>query len=453
MAGEVGTVASLVGDAFLNIASAPESMLNAARGKVGALVGPAQVLLALATLAEATTIAYAWFLSGSVEKMLSGFFRLAIMVAVPLAALGTVGGSSNWGAASAVIPSYFQGEIASAVSGGTEPLTVITKLTGLVDKFGRQMLEQIIDKKPPAPPPPAPDKPAPAVAPEVLIGAGEFGALSSVGTASTGGTFGNVVRSVGNVTLLAIPNLIEKTNKVLIVIVAYALFLVLVTIPAIILSFVLLANLFGAQILAYVGAIFGPLMIAFLPWQPMSWLFMNWVRYMIITGVSYAIALLLASIAAEGTSTMVDKFIAALDVGGGQVIDFAGILVFYLPMFFATGATLLFMAWLVHKCEDIASALIGGGGAGGGGFIAIASRTLQQIKAPKGPNNKAAPQSGGSGGGSGGASAAPTTGAPSPGYNDARAAGRVAGAVGSAVSNAAAAVGSTASYVKSGGKE
>lgn len=337
---------------FSQIAAAPQAMLSAAAAKTGALVPLAGVLLTIAFLSELATSVYQWWLAGSMDKLLGSLFRLAIIVAIPLAAL------ASWSSASSLIPRYLQTTIAKELS-GSNPLELIQKLIGVVDKFERQVFDAASKDVTQAPP----GKPTTTV--EVDINGNPTGSATVYQTPV----------GIGALTFIG-----ERLINYMTAAVATILFMFLVGLPMMILSFVLLANLFGFQILAYVGMIVGPIMIVWLPWQPLSWLFMSWIKYMIVAGLSYAIAMLLGSIAQAGATALTTSLLLSFDMREG----FLGLILALMPMFLALGATLLFMAWMVHKSEDIAQALISGGGGGGGGFMAIVQRSFNKSGGGKG---------------------------------------------------------------------
>jgi hypothetical protein len=136
----------------------------------------------------------------------------------------------------------------------------------------------------------------------------------------------------------------------------------------------MLAVLFGNALIMKIAIIFGPVMIAWIPFSPMAWLAMSWLRFMLITAVTVAIAYLIAGLLA---SSMLPVFRTLLNTG----VNATGIGYATIWMGASIALVLLFGAWMLTKADDIASGLIGGGGASSGAtFVSSLSRTIQQVK-------------------------------------------------------------------------
>lgn len=157
--------------------------------------------------------------------------------------------------------------------------------------------------------------------------------------------------------------------------VSLAIAILIIIIPLTAFSALLLGVLFGNALIMKIGIIFGPLAIAFIPYAPMSWLAMSWLRFMITTGLTLAIAYLVTSILA---TAMLPVFQTLLKTG----VNSQGIGLATIFMGASIALILVFGCILLLKVDDIAQGLVGGGGAGGGG--AIAGAALRSLKARAG---------------------------------------------------------------------
>lgn len=335
-------VADLITAAFANLADAPNSMITAAQGMGSSLVGLGMVFLTMAFLAELTTATYSWWLGGDAASFLSRVFRLAIITAIPLAAL------QSWSSASGFIPTFLQGDVTKSVAGGVNPMSMLQAITRIIDIFWRDMLTQLENFKP-------------DVAP---------GASGWLDQAS------NAISSTLGAPIQAFLSIVAK-------IFAFVIFIILVGIPAVIFGAVLLATVYGSQIVGLIGVIFGPILICWLPWQPMSWLFQNWIKFMMKTGLTYAVAMVIATICKTGATAVT----ANITGGASGDVGPLGVVAMILPLCFALGVTLLFMSYILHKSEDIASSLIDGGSPGMGGTVSSIVRNMRQVSGSKGGNS------------------------------------------------------------------
>jgi hypothetical protein len=326
-------------NSFHMLASAPEAMLNAAMGKTGSLLRIGNILLTIAFLAELATLAFGYWMKGSLGDMLGGFLRLSVITAVPLAML------NEWQSAGTLISRLFQHDIAGAF-GGTTPMDMIDTVLRVVDDFWKDLSAQMLVVKHEATP------------------------------TQTGHSFMDKVRAVGDaLTPDVLSGLVSMIAKLL----AAIVFIIFVAIPAAIFALVMLITLYGTQLLTVVGVCFGPIMICWLPWKPMSWTFMSWVKHMIQMGVTYAVAVLIASIASVGITTVG----ASLHNTGDGISGILGVYTLVLPACLMLGVMLLYMAHLVNQSNHIASGIVGGGGSGhggGSGLVVAAAMAASKLK-------------------------------------------------------------------------
>lgn len=107
-----------------------------------------------------------------------------------------------------------------------------------------------------------------------------------------------------------------------------------------------------------VGAILGPLLIAWLPFEPMSDMARTWLKFMIVNAMTFVVAVLLLTLAGtaveglSGTIKLMFKDGAAL----------SGLFI----AAFMTLAIMVFLAYMLLQANEIASGLIGHSSVGGG---------------------------------------------------------------------------------------
>jgi hypothetical protein len=111
------------------------------------------------------------------------------------------------------------------------------------------------------------------------------------------------------------------------------------------------ATILLAQMSAAIGAMLAPVLIPWGIWQPTSWLFTSWVRFMVSSGMqvvtTFAIGALVASVSRN--------FVADMAVNGGTVLEALGI---------AAGLVLFGVLCLLimSRADSVASGLVSGDG-------------------------------------------------------------------------------------------
>ncbi|UOB04707.1 type IV secretion system protein [[Acidovorax] ebreus] len=139
-------------------------------------------------------------------------------------------------------------------------------------------------------------------------------------------------------------------------------------------AFALLLALYGPLLALQLGVIFGPLLVAWLPWQPMSHLFHNWLRFMLANGFSLVIGVTLATL---GAGVIGDFATQMATIGKDPNLPWYMELMVRAGAFMSSAAVIIFVAFYLMRAEDIASSLIGGGGSGSG---AVASGIMHGAK-------------------------------------------------------------------------
>ncbi len=157
---------------------------------------------------------------------------------------------------------------------------------------------------------------------------------------------------------------------------------------AILLSVALIFALYGPLLALHIGIIFGPLLIAWMPFSPMSHLARNWLQFMLSQGFALVVGITIAMIAVNSIEVFTDS-IAAMsrdpDVPLMQEIAAK------IGAFMASAAVIVFVAFMLFRADDLAAAMIGGGGAGAGSVGAVIMSRLSATKMPQKPSGTPKP--------------------------------------------------------------
>lgn len=342
-------------DTFLvAIGGFPDQVLKQADSLGGALIGSGMTLLTFSFLAATVTAGYRNLMrNGGAESVLTDVFRAMILGVIALALL------NNWAAASQAIPAWFKSDVISKLTASTDPASAIGQFYAVFAEMFREMTAWI-----------------------------ETGAKPC--SESEGGMMASLQSLFDTITLKTFMDVIRLY-------VSLAIAILIIIIPLTAFSALLLGVLFGNALIMKIGIIFGPLAIAFIPYAPMAWLATSWLRFMITTGLTLAIAYLVTSILA---TAMLPVFQTLLKTG----VNSQGIGLATIFMGASIALILVFGCILLLKVDDIAQGLVGGGGAGGGGAMAAAAMRSLKLKAsPGGKPSKAGvkPNAGSSKNGSG----------------------------------------------------
>lgn len=324
-------------DTFLvAIGGFPDQVLKQADTLGGALVGSGMTLLTFSFLAATVTAGYRNLMgNGGVESVLTDVIRSMILGVIALALL------NNWAAASQAIPAWFKSDVIAKLTAATDPASAISQFYAVFAEMFREMTAWI-----------------------------ETGAKPC--SESEGGLMASLQSLFDTITLKTFMDVIRLY-------VSLAIAILIIIIPLTAFSALLLGVLFGNALIMKIGIIFGPLAIAFIPYAPMSWLPLSWLRFMITTGLTLAIAYLVTSILA---TAMLPVFQTMLKTG----VNSQGIGLATIFMGASIALILVFGCILLLKVDDIAQGIVGGGGAGGGG--AIAGAALRSLKARASGNSK-----------------------------------------------------------------
>jgi len=325
-------------DTFLvAIGGFPDQVLKQADSLSDVLISSGMMLLTFSFLAAVVTAGYRNLTgNGGVETLLSELLRAAILGVIALALL------NNWSTAAQAIPAWFKSSVIARLTTSSEPASAIGQFYAVFAEMFREMTAWI-----------------------------ETGAKPC--SESEGGLMASLQSIVDTITLKTVMDAIRLY-------ISLSIALLLIIIPLTAFSALLLGVLFGNALIMKIGIIFGPLVVAFIPYSPMAWLATNWLRFMITTSLTLAIAYLVSSLL---SAAMLPVFQVLLKTG----VNALGIGISTIFMGASIALVLTFGCFMLLKVDDIAQAIVGGGSGGGGGAVAGAFIRNMKMKASPAPKS------------------------------------------------------------------
>lgn len=151
---------------------------------------------------------------------------------------------------------------------------------------------------------------------------------------------------------------------------------------AILLSVALIFALYGPLLALHLGIIFGPLLIAWMPFGPTAHLARNWLQFMLSQGFALIVGITIAMIAVSSIEAFTDSMTL---MGRDPNMPLHQELAAKIGGFMASAAVIVFVAFMLFRADDLAAAMIGGGGAGQGGVGGAIMGRFAAMKMPKGP--------------------------------------------------------------------
>lgn len=163
-----------------------------------------------------------------------------------------------------------------------------------------------------------------------------------------------------------------------------ALFELLLFALALLMSVALIFALYGPLLALHIGIIFGPLLIAWIPFSPTSHLARNWLQFMLSQGFALVVGITIAMISVGSIESFTDSMAA---MGHDPNLPFYQEIAAKIGGFMASAAVIVFTAVMLFRADDLAAAMIGGGGGAGGGAVgaAIVARVRNPIKSASKP--------------------------------------------------------------------
>lgn len=306
-----------------DIAGLLDPLIDRAAGMSGAFVPLGQTFLSLALVINLTLAIYDWWM-GSVSGALSRLTRAAVVLIVPLALL------MNWSPWMSTATKFFTTELTTPIAAAGGGSSAEDAVKNAIDKLGSAMF---------------PNAQKTGDGKSAWTKAWEFitDKDASIGKA----LIGSLTQALFDLILFFVGGLV---------------------------GFALLLALYGPLLALQLGVILGPLLICWLPWPPMNHLFHNWLRFMLASGMSLVVGVILATLGAG----VISSFAAEMaTLGADPALPWYMELTVRMGAFMSSVAVIVFVGYFLMKSEDIASSLIGGGGSGSG---AVASGIMHGAK-------------------------------------------------------------------------
>ncbi len=306
-----------------DVAGLLQPMIDAAANMADAFVPMGRILLAVAVTITLIGATYEWWLGGA-GGALARAVRAGIILTIPLFLLY----GNNWVGTMKTFTNFFSVGLAQplieksgqAATGGSAPelvKSIITRVSNGIWPDNKPAQEQ-----------------------------------EEVG--------GNVFEKAW----AFITNPSKSVNESIFSALTEILFKILLTFIGVMLIVSILFALYGPILLMQVGVVFGPLLVCWLAWEPLADLARTWLRFMITSGFSLLIGLVLALIAVGSIETFVSSM---QQMGTDPELPWFLEIAAKIGGFLASAGTMIFLSFMLFKADDIASGLIGGSAGGGSG--------------------------------------------------------------------------------------
>jgi len=292
-----------------------EPLVSTAAGMSGAFVPLAQTLLALSVTLALLFAVYDWWL-GAASAALARIVRAGLVLTVPLYLFA----GGNWQSSVQTLTHFFSQELPAPILGSAGQGGGPEAIKSTIEKLSKSMFPN--------------SRPAKGAEKSTWEKVVEF--------IKSDETFGGAILSSLTQALLEL------------ILFAVAFFV----------SLALVFALYGPLLAFQIGAIFGPLLIAFMPFQPLSHLARNWLQFMLSQGFALVVGITTAAIGAVSIESFSDQMAT---LGRAEGVPWFEELAIQFGGFMASAAVLVFVGFMLFKADDIAAAMIGGGGAGAGG--------------------------------------------------------------------------------------
>lgn len=303
-----------------------EPMITTAAGMSAAYIPIARTLLALAVTLAAAFAIYDWWL-GDVSNALAKLVRAGVILSIPL----TLFTGNVWSDLGKTTTQFFAGGLTqpllgAAGHGGSGP----DAIKDTIGKISKSMFPNARKE---------PDR---------------RGVIESlVDWMKSDQTIGSAIFS--NMTK--------------------AFFELVLSLVSIVLIVALTMALYGPLLAMQIGIIFGPLLLAFMPFPPLANLSKSWLAFMITTGFSLLVGVAMAVIAANSIESYTDMMGI---IGNDASIPWYEELAVKIGGFMSSTAIILFVAWMLFRADDIAAAMVGGSAGGTSGVGGVIVNRISQ---------------------------------------------------------------------------
>lgn len=159
-----------------------------------------------------------------------------------------------------------------------------------------------------------------------------------------------------------------------------AVFELILFVVSLIMILCLLLAFYGPALVMQVGAIFGPLLLPWLLFDPLDYLAKSWFKFMVTTGITLLVALCLGLIAATAIESFTDQM---AKFGSDPSVTWAEEMSTRISGLVTILSGMVFMSLMILKADAIAGAMTGGD-AGGGGVAGAVAKGIKGMLPKKG---------------------------------------------------------------------
>ena len=393
---------------FGSIATYISPMLTQAQSMSGDFVGIGRGFLAAAVLLEFFNLVLNYWMRGGAQEAIGKFVRLLVVTSIPFAMLVP---GNGWSTTTGYLTNFFQHDAAAAIGVGGSGASAISDGINQLDSAYAQVVATTFGagNSSASTQAPASNPSAPGSTTVCLDASGLTIPLSASGTCPSGSSPTTTGPSAGASTsgsgllsdvgsfVTTISNLgstvVGLLEGVVVMLILGACFLFLAA--------AMLFALYGPLLLMMLGLIAGPLLVAWLPFEPLNSFATKWLSYMVTMGLAFVIGLIMAQIA----SSVLNQYAQTIAASAGSV---AGMWESFANGLLPAVVAMIFIGIMLLKVEHIAAGLVGGPSIGGGGALAgfAASRLLGATRASRGAKPASGKATQGEGAGASGAQSA-----------------------------------------------
>ncbi len=313
---------------FAELSELLRPLLEAGQRYGDALVPAGLILLSLSLVLTLASAIYMWWL-GEKEGAMAKFGRGFILFLIPLALLQ----NGNWTTATGHLAQFFQVEL-------TTPL--LERGGAQTGGSGSELVKGLITK----------------ISNSIWADAPNNAADGKSTWDRTLEFLKNPAASMGDIIFGGLTDFLLRG---------------LLTIVGMGLILAMLFALYSPLIMLQLGVIFGPILICWLPFRPMENLARQWFRFMLTSGMSLLVGVMLVLICAGS----IDVFVSSISSVQSADLPWFMQIVAKFSAFIAAATAMLFMAAMMFRADNIAAALIGGM-TEGGSVGAVVINTIQK---------------------------------------------------------------------------
>lgn len=345
----VGTSISSAGTTFSSLLIVLDSLIEAAIPYQSALVPTGLTLLGVGTMLTVFWGVYNFLIGDGIEEFVGDMVKTLLIASIPAALLIPNGG---WNNVASSVERYFTKEVVGALvkaAPGRNTFSAESKPSEVINGSLQKISE--------------------VLATGTLMWSGIDGGIKrgiainesiyEEGELKDGPLLNRgigYVRRAGVALKDSAVNLVETAWGTMGSLITGPVMAVLMYIMLAILTFALIFTLYVPLVAIKVGIVFGPLLIAWLPFKPLSDLTVQWFKFMMAAGLSYAIGVFMLLLTSGTTRWLANEIERLLNEGSALSALFGGVIL--------VSVLTYFIFKLLSTNDEMASALVGSASVG-----------------------------------------------------------------------------------------